>query len=294
MYTINRSEVVRGFIQLGFNAAGQWNKDKTMEKILGLADMDAANHAEFSKFGDGFQGLIGIVSDADDGETPVIVIVNDSKKTTTVEEEKEEEAAPIVEDSKLLEDIKKKERKPMSKKTAKTTQPAGKGKKVTKKASAKAPAKEKAPKEKAPKEKAPAKEKAPKGPSRPYCAGQVLAKYGLEKGINDVMAKEVDKLYKKNENLKEAMCYLRTGWHAIRGYTGKKEDGEWEGTGVRPSETNNCYIIGKIIAKRGIEEGVTPGLVKEVSKKINNPEKTLKLMIRVARAPLEGWVAAQK
>lgn len=74
-------------------------------------------------------------------------------------------------------------------------------------------------------------EKAPKVPgvsgirqvkSRTYWAGQVLAKHGLEGGITDKMAEEVNKLYGK-DNIDEARGVLRNSWHVVQGYVDAKK-----------------------------------------------------------------------
>ena len=53
---------------------------------------------------------------------------------------------------------------------------------------------------------------------RPYYAGLVLRKEGLDKGITDDMVKEVDELTGK-PNPKESLSWLKLAWHVVNGYT---------------------------------------------------------------------------
>ena len=53
---------------------------------------------------------------------------------------------------------------------------------------------------------------------RPYYAGLVLRKEGLDKGITDGMVKEVDELTGK-PNPKESLSWLKLAWHVVNGYT---------------------------------------------------------------------------
>lgn len=56
--------------------------------------------------------------------------------------------------------------------------------------------------------------------TRPYIAGQVIAKMGLGEGVTPAMIAEVDELY-GNENPRESKFSLRNAWHAIRAWEGK-------------------------------------------------------------------------
>ena len=63
--------------------------------------------------------------------------------------------------------------------------------------------------------------------TRPHCAGVVLAKHGLAKGITNEMVEEVDELFnadrpdgEKKQNITESRFVIRNAYHAIRGYLG--------------------------------------------------------------------------
>lgn len=53
--------------------------------------------------------------------------------------------------------------------------------------------------------------------TRPYLAGKVIAKHGLEAGLTDEMTKELDELFGR-ANPTESEGRLAGGWHSIRGY----------------------------------------------------------------------------
>ena len=55
--------------------------------------------------------------------------------------------------------------------------------------------------------------------SRPYFAGVIVAKYGLEAGVTDEMVAELDAAYGK-PNPTESRYRLKDAWHAARGYMG--------------------------------------------------------------------------
>jgi len=55
--------------------------------------------------------------------------------------------------------------------------------------------------------------------TRPYIAGKIVAKYGLDAGVTSAMVEELDKEY-GHENPSESMFCLRNAWHSVRGFTG--------------------------------------------------------------------------
>lgn len=59
--------------------------------------------------------------------------------------------------------------------------------------------------------------------SRPYLAGVIIAKYGLEAGYTPEMVKELNELFGKENNI-ESEGRLAGAWHSIRGYLGIAED----------------------------------------------------------------------
>lgn len=63
--------------------------------------------------------------------------------------------------------------------------------------------------------------------SRPYIAGLVIKKYGIEAGATQKMADEIDAAYGK-PNPKESMFVLRNAWHAIRGWIEKNAETKLE------------------------------------------------------------------
>lgn len=55
--------------------------------------------------------------------------------------------------------------------------------------------------------------------SRVWAVGVVLKKHGLDVPLTEELAKEVDAIC-GNENTKESMAWLQTGWHILNGFTG--------------------------------------------------------------------------
>jgi hypothetical protein len=53
--------------------------------------------------------------------------------------------------------------------------------------------------------------------TRPYLAGLIIARHGVETGITDAMAEELNKEYGK-ANTSESMNALKWSWHACRGF----------------------------------------------------------------------------
>lgn len=53
--------------------------------------------------------------------------------------------------------------------------------------------------------------------TRPYLAGCIIARHGLEAGVTQAMVKELDELYGK-PNAAESLFCLKNAWHAARGY----------------------------------------------------------------------------
>ena len=71
-----------------------------------------------------------------------------------------------------------------------------------------------------------AEQEAAKGPQipgvrptkgRPYCAGVVLNKHGLEGGVTDEIVKEVDEMSGKT-NMKESAAWAKIAWQVLNGY----------------------------------------------------------------------------
>lgn len=80
--------------------------------------------------------------------------------------------------------------------------------------------------------KAPAAPKEPKAPSipgvretktRPYLAGVIIAKHGMDAGITEAMAAELDTAYGK-KNPTESLFCLRNAWHAVRGHADQSKE----------------------------------------------------------------------
>ena len=53
--------------------------------------------------------------------------------------------------------------------------------------------------------------------TRPYLAGRVIAKHGLEAGYNAVMVKELNEMFGRDNNI-ESEGRLAGAWHSVRGY----------------------------------------------------------------------------
>lgn len=137
---------------------------------------------------------------------PAAAAKNKAKSAATEEAATEEEAAP----------------KKAPKKKAKgapqvTTTPGGAGVKKAKKKKAAQEAPEKVAED-------------PKGGlgvregsrSRPYLAGIILKKHGIDSGVTEEMVAELDAAYGK-PNPRESKFTLRNAWHCVRGYKKGKE-----------------------------------------------------------------------
>ena len=61
------------------------------------------------------------------------------------------------------------------------------------------------------------------GRTRPYLAGQIIAKHGLAAGVTDAMVAELDAAYGK-ANASESRFCLKNAHHSARGYLGFAED----------------------------------------------------------------------
>lgn len=55
--------------------------------------------------------------------------------------------------------------------------------------------------------------------TRPYIAGKIIAKHGLEAGVTKEMVAELDAEYGQ-ANPRESQFCLRNAWHAVRGFKG--------------------------------------------------------------------------
>ncbi len=53
--------------------------------------------------------------------------------------------------------------------------------------------------------------------TRPYCAGVIIKKYGLEAGVTEAMTAEVNAMYGDKNDL-ESRTTLKHAWHAVRGF----------------------------------------------------------------------------
>ncbi|MBB6431540.1 hypothetical protein [Algisphaera agarilytica] len=63
--------------------------------------------------------------------------------------------------------------------------------------------------------------------TRPYLAGQIIAKHGLAAGVTPAMVAELNEAYGKPNDVESAFC-LKNAHHAIRGATGLAEDQAYE------------------------------------------------------------------
>ena len=181
--TISKKQAVDLLTELGFKTAKAFNLDRLQKKIDGLQDFVDDN----TEVEEELVGLMNSVLEALEDEREVKVLDDAPEKPAKAKPAKKEEA-----------------KKPAAKKPAE------------KKPEAKPEAK-------------PAKKPAVQAESngharvrptlgRPYYAGLVLRKEGLDKGITDGMVKEVDELTGK-PNPKESLSWLKLAWHVVNGYT---------------------------------------------------------------------------
>ena len=56
--------------------------------------------------------------------------------------------------------------------------------------------------------------------TRPYYAGVVVRRHGVDAGVTDAMVAEVDQLYGR-PNPRESTFCLKNAWHAVRGFNDK-------------------------------------------------------------------------
>lgn len=98
-----------------------------------------------------------------------------------------------------------------------------------KKATAKTPEPAAEPKPEATEPKPKPTPKKPKAPgvlakvTRPYLAGQIIARHGLAAGVTDAMVAELNEAYGKPNDVESTFC-LKNAWHACRAYAGVAED----------------------------------------------------------------------
>jgi outer membrane biosynthesis protein TonB len=198
---ITRDDAVALFSALGINTANKWNAKRMAAK---LQKIDEMVDEDTTLDGDEEKTLAQVL----------VAIENEEEITVDAEEPKKPVAKGKVTKKPTKKEIPEKDEDEEDEEPKK---PVAKGNAAQGKNSNKA----------APKKEAKAKE--PKKASttgvrevvtRPYLAGQIIAKYGLAAGVTDDMVSELDDAYGK-VNPAESLFTLRNAWHAIRGYTTK-------------------------------------------------------------------------
>lgn len=184
--TVTREAAIELFTALGLTSATKWNTKRMAAKLTKIDEMVDDDTA--------------LEGRADETLTTVLEAIEAEAEIEVVAGEDEAPAEG--------------EKKPAAKK-------GGKGK-----AKAAAPAEEEkkpAARRRVPKGEKPEAPKAPTTPgvreavTRPYCAGKIIAKHGLDAGVTPEMIAELDEAYGK-ENPTESTFCSKSAWHAIRGY----------------------------------------------------------------------------
>lgn len=177
---IEKGKVVKLFELVGFKTASKWTAEKLAESIRDLKDIADKE----SK-----------IPDADATATrDTILAALEAGDTVELIAGAEPEAAAAA---------------PKEAKAPKEPKP-------PKEPKAPKPPKEPKP-PKAPKEPKPPKEPKAKVPTIPHYAGQVLAKHGVDKPVDDAMVAEVHALAGR-ENYKETISLLRRGRQIVQGF----------------------------------------------------------------------------
>lgn len=235
--TLTRSSALELFEALGSTTADKWNNKRMAVKLAKADEMvdddlklKGKPKATLAKVLDAIENEVEIVVVDDEGEAkptqhkegtpakgkaeaPAPKAKAKSKAQSPVEEpvDEEEVEEQVDEQAEALEALKNRfDAGELSKKEF-----AAERKAIMDKAKGIEP-KVKAPK--APKE--PAEAKTPgvrETATRPYLAGKVIAKHGLENGITPEMVAELDNMYPK-ANEAESFGRLRNAWHVIRGF----------------------------------------------------------------------------
>ncbi len=236
---IPRSVAVGLFVALKFQTAGKWPNEKLKAKLEKIeehveeeqtfeGDDAEKNKKALAKIQAAIakEEEIEVVDDAAAPAAPAkapakaAVSAKPAKKTAPVEEEAEETEAeePAAEvEAEAEEDAEEAPPAKPAKKATTTAAPGGKGKTVT------APAKV----AKAAKEKPEGPEGVRASRSRPYIAGIVIKKHGMAKGITKEMIDEVNAAYGTPNDV-ESRGRLVNGWHSIRGFITKNNEGDLE------------------------------------------------------------------
>lgn len=203
---VYRSMAVAIMVALGFKTAEKWPADKLAEKVNKLNEQVDAD----TKLDDAImQGELTKILKKIAAEQTVTIIPD-------VEEDAPAPAKPAKAPAKAAPAAEAEEAAPAKApaKPAKPTAAPGSGKTTTK-----APKAAKEPRETIPGVR--------NSRSRPYLAGLIIKKHTRDAGITDVMVKELDAAYGK-ENPAESLFCLRNAWHAIRGYNTKNNEGDLE------------------------------------------------------------------
>jgi len=208
--TIKRSTTIALLEALGFKTAGRMKPDQLAKKLAGLPDLLKDDPEIEDEDADALATEITMALDESDEVN--FKIDNDMAPETTPATKKK--AGTKIAGVDVPE---KAATKPVKKKVAPAAKPAKKEKVP--------PADKPAKKEKVAKPEqettgTPDTAKAPGvrvAVTRPYMAGVIIGKHGLDAGITDAMVAELNAAYGK-ENDGESLFALRNAWHAARGF----------------------------------------------------------------------------
>ncbi len=223
---LTRSQAVGVLVHCGWATAGKFKLAKLAQSLLQVKDVVPSDREPKDEVT--AAALVQVLAGLEDGAT--FEVTNDDGSTGETGEaagtataadpapaktEEEKAAAAAEREAKKAEKAKQKEEEKAKKKAEREAE--REGKKAERE-------KEKADK-KAAREAERAAKKAEKKAGvrvngRGYFAGQVFAKHGLEKGITDELAAEVDALYGK-PNTDVSKGALKWAFDAIRGYLGQ-------------------------------------------------------------------------
>ena len=219
-----RTDAVSICEEMGFSAAGKWNKDRMQQKLVSVAQTAADSDykvaderlngilQEIIKL----EGKVDVVKELDDDNVPPQVAKGDEdvkEETQVVSEEKEKE--PEMTEKQKADEA---EAAKIGKEIEQMTPGVKKEKKEKKEKTPKTP---KTPKEKKHGDGFPGGIHSIK--NRLYLAATVVKKHGLAAGTPESLLKELDELFmevypEEKSNLAACKNQLTLAWHCVNGY----------------------------------------------------------------------------
>lgn len=235
---ITRQEAIDIFEALGYEGSESWNKSTLLKRLESLhEDLEPDQIIGDDELDEILDWLFKA---GKDGE-PIKIVAERKKSTDDEDLSEEDDEVADEEEEEVGEEEEEEKPKPTPKKKApvkKTPPPpkkTAKKKEETphppKKTSKKGPAKEELEKVVKPTDMKKVREELkkeikkekklnrirPTTTGRPYIAGYILRKHGLENGVTDEMISEMDELC-KSSNLTECQAWLKSSWHIVNGY----------------------------------------------------------------------------